>query len=229
MGEVLITKNPLQARSANRPNVPGPVVTKAQDTPDEWRKGRLVEFIRRVAAALQAHLASDPVPVVLVADAETGDTSRSSPRSAPCSPTSSRQTPRIWTRRRCTRPPTPSCGRASTADREAAVERFQACPEAATRAATRTEGGSGRPTRAASARCCSPRTRPVWGRYDEAADEVATGARFAQTGQDLLDAAAVRTLRHGGTVHVPPWGKSPRTCSWPRPCAIDLMACPERA
>ena len=62
-GRVLITKNPLQARSANRPNVPGPVVTKAQDTPDEWRKGRLVEFIRRVAAALQAHLASDPVPV----------------------------------------------------------------------------------------------------------------------------------------------------------------------
>ena len=59
-------ENPLQAGPANRPNVPGPVVTKAQvygDTPDEWRKGRLVEFIRRVAAALQAHLASDPVPV----------------------------------------------------------------------------------------------------------------------------------------------------------------------
>ena len=68
-------ENPLQAGPANRPNVPGPAVTKAQvsgDTPDEWRKGRLVEFVRRIAVALQAHLASDPVPVVLVADAETG-------------------------------------------------------------------------------------------------------------------------------------------------------------
>jgi hypothetical protein len=49
----------------------------------------------------------------------------------------------------------------------------------------------------------------VWGSYDEAADEVATGARFAETGQDLLDAAAVRTLRHGGSVHVLPRGEMP--------------------
>lgn len=44
----------------------------------------------------------------------------------------------------------------------------------------------------------------MWGRYDEDADEVAVGDGFAETGKDLLDAAAVRTPRHGGAVHVLP-------------------------
>jgi hypothetical protein len=49
----------------------------------------------------------------------------------------------------------------------------------------------------------------VWGRYDEAADEAATGRDFAETGEDLLDAVAVRTLRHGGDVHILPGEEVP--------------------
>lgn len=44
----------------------------------------------------------------------------------------------------------------------------------------------------------------VEGCYDEEADEVATGPEFAETDEDLLDAAAVQTLRHGGAVYVLP-------------------------
>lgn len=49
----------------------------------------------------------------------------------------------------------------------------------------------------------------MWGRYDEAVDEVAAGPGFAETGEDLLDAAAARTLRHGGSVHVLPREDTP--------------------
>ena len=107
--------------------------TGVGDTPDEWRKGRLVEFVRRIAVALQAHLASDPVPVVLVADAETGGHFQKLAGLGPLSPASSRPTPRLWTRRRCTRPPTPSCGRASTATGRRRSSASRPCPEAATR------------------------------------------------------------------------------------------------
>ena len=47
-------------------------VGKAQvygDSPEDWRKGRSVEFIQRIAAAPETHLATDARPVVLVADA----------------------------------------------------------------------------------------------------------------------------------------------------------------
>jgi len=42
------------------------------------------------------------------------------------------------------------------------------------------------------------------GRYDEDTDVVATGSEDTHMGGDLLDAAAVRTLRHGGAVFVLP-------------------------
>ncbi len=47
------------------------------------------------------------------------------------------------------------------------------------------------------------------GRYDEAADEIATGPEFGETGGDLLDAVAVQTLRHGGAVYVLPQEEMP--------------------
>lgn len=65
-------ENPLQASPVGRPHTAAISVTKAQvygDSPEEWRKARLLEFLRRVGAALEAHLAARPAPVVLVADA----------------------------------------------------------------------------------------------------------------------------------------------------------------
>lgn len=68
-------QNPLQAPPATRPGAGPLAISKAEvmgDSPEDWRKDRLVEYVRRVASALDDRLASDAVPVVLVADAETG-------------------------------------------------------------------------------------------------------------------------------------------------------------
>ncbi len=65
----------LQSGGYGRPNTGGKNMPKTQvygDSPEEWRKGRLVEFARRTAAALAAHLARQPVGLVIIADAEIG-------------------------------------------------------------------------------------------------------------------------------------------------------------
>jgi hypothetical protein len=65
----------LQSGGYGRPNTGGKNMPKTQvygDSPEEWRKGRLVEFVRRTAAALAANLARHPVGVVVIADAEIG-------------------------------------------------------------------------------------------------------------------------------------------------------------
>jgi hypothetical protein len=65
----------LQSHGFGRPNTGGQSMPKTQvygDSPEEWRKGRLVEFARRAGSALAAHLARDPRPVVVVADAAIG-------------------------------------------------------------------------------------------------------------------------------------------------------------
>ncbi len=66
---------PLQSGGYGRPNTGGQNMPKTQvygDTPEEWRKGRLTEYARRIAASLAAHLAGRPQDVVVIADAELG-------------------------------------------------------------------------------------------------------------------------------------------------------------
>ena len=65
----------LQSHGFGRPNTGGQSMPKTQvygDSPEEWRKGRLVEYARRTAAALAAHLARVPRRIVVLADAEIG-------------------------------------------------------------------------------------------------------------------------------------------------------------
>jgi hypothetical protein len=68
-------ENPQMAQPIGRPSVGSLDVSKAQvqgASPEDWRKERLVEYIRRIAQALRDRLASEPMPVVVAADAETG-------------------------------------------------------------------------------------------------------------------------------------------------------------
>lgn len=65
----------LQSHGFGRPNTGGHSMPKTQvygDSPEEWRKGRLVEFARRTSMALAAHLARNPQCLVVVADAAIG-------------------------------------------------------------------------------------------------------------------------------------------------------------
>jgi len=65
----------VQSHGYGRPYSGGKNMPKTQvygDSPEEWRKGRLLEYARRIAMALSAHLARDPLSIVVVADAEIG-------------------------------------------------------------------------------------------------------------------------------------------------------------
>lgn len=68
-------ENPVQASPVARPHTGSIDISNAQvygDSPAEWTKARVVEFTRRVAAAVDELSAADPVPVVLVAGSEIG-------------------------------------------------------------------------------------------------------------------------------------------------------------
>jgi hypothetical protein len=63
----------LQSGGYGRPNTGGKNMPKTQvygDSPNEWHKARLIEYVRRTAAALAAYLARQPAKVVIIADAE---------------------------------------------------------------------------------------------------------------------------------------------------------------
>ncbi|UIJ32730.1 hypothetical protein LV780_16480 [Cereibacter azotoformans] len=66
---------PVNSHGAGRPRTGGHGMPKTQvfgDSPEEWRKGRLVEYVRRSASGLAAHVAGEPADLVIVADAEIG-------------------------------------------------------------------------------------------------------------------------------------------------------------
>ncbi|GAA1430275.1 hypothetical protein GCM10009616_14390 [Microlunatus lacustris] len=68
-------ENPVQASPVARSGTGSINIGNAQvygDSPPDWRKNQLVEFARRVAAAVDGAAARSGLPVVLVADAELG-------------------------------------------------------------------------------------------------------------------------------------------------------------
>lgn len=162
-----------------------------------------MEFVRRVAAALQDRLATAPVPVVLVADAESGGHFRKLNTLGPLLAGVVEINPAAMDEGALHEAAYALVGPHFDAEREAAVERFQALSG---NGDARAIAGMEEVIRAAYQGRVDALLlaggETLWGRYDEDADEVATGREFAETGEDLFDAAAVRTLRHGGVVHV---------------------------
>ena len=206
-------ENPVQAAPAARPHTAGSSATNAQvygDSPEDWRKGRLVEYVRRIASALEDRLASDAVPVVLVADAETAGHFQKLGTLGPllagvveANPEAMRQEDLHAAAYAILQP-------RLDADRRQAVERFAALHGSGdARAATSMEEVVRAAYQGRVDMLLLAEGESIWGRYHEEADELATGEAFAETGEDLLDAAAVRTLRHGGGVYVLPAEEMP--------------------
>jgi len=199
-------ENPLQASPVARPNTGSIAIAQAQvygDSPAEWRKGRLVEFTRRVTAALPQHLAASPAPIVLVADPEIAGHIKKLGTLGPLlagvieiNPESMDDT-RLHDAAYAVMRPRLDAGRA------AAVERFEArLGGRDSRVATGIDGVVRAAYQGRIDTLLLVEHTFLWGRYDQSADEVLTGDTFEITGEDLLEAVAVQTLQHGGAVHL---------------------------
>lgn len=201
-------ENPVQASPPNRPNVGSISATNAQvygDSPEDWRKNQLVEFARRVAAALKDRLAGNPVPVVLAADAETGGHFQKLSTLGAQLAGVIEVNPEAMDEKALHEAAYAVMRPHLDAGRREAVERFAALLGSGdARAATGIEQVVRAAYQGRIETLLLAEGKTMWGRYHEAADEVATGSEFAETGEDLLDAAAVQALRQGGSIHVLP-------------------------
>lgn len=206
-------ENPVQAAPVARPHTGSIAIANAQvygDSPEDWRKGRLVEYVRRIASALQDRLASDAVPVVLVADAETGGHFRKLGTLGPLLAGVVETNPDALDEGALHEAAYALVRPRFDAERGAAGERLAALlGRGDERAATGMEEVVRAAYQGRVDTLLLAEGESLWGRYDEGVDEVATGQEFAETGEDLLDAVAVRTLRHGGTVYVLPEEEMP--------------------
>jgi len=191
-------QNPLQASPVARPNTGSISISQAQvygDSPAEWRKGRLVEFARRVAAALQQHVAANPTPIVLVADAKIGGHIKQLGTLGPLLAGVVETNPEAMDDRELHDAAYAVMRPRLDAARTAAVERFA------------TLRGN-RDARAVTG-IDDVMTAAHQGRIDTlllVEDETVGGrvAEFTATADDVLEAVAVQTLQHGGAVHLLP-------------------------
>lgn len=199
-------ENPVQAAPVARPHTGSVNIGNAQvygDSPEEWRKGRLVEYVRRIASSLQDRLASDAPPVVLVADAEAGGHFQKLSALGPLLAGVVETNPEAMDVQALHEAAYALVQPRFDASRRQAVERFAALLGSGDgRAATGMEEVVRAAYQGRIDTLLLAEGETAWGCYDEEADEVAMGGVFAETGQDLLDAAAVQTLRRGGNAYV---------------------------
>lgn len=199
-------ENPVQAAPVARPHTASISISNAQvygDSPDDWRKGRLVEYVRRVASALRDRFASDAVPVVLVADAETGGHFQKLSLLGPLLAGVVETNPEAMRQEDLHEAAYAVMQPRLDADRRQAVERFAALHGSGdVRAATSIEDVVRAAYQGRIDTLLLAEGESVWGCYHEEADDLAMGEAFAETGEDLLDAVAAQTIRQGGAVYV---------------------------
>jgi hypothetical protein len=198
----------LQASPVGRPHTASTDVTKAQvhgDSPEDWRKARTVEFVRRIAAALESHLAADRVPVVLAADAEIAGHFQKLTALGPLLAGAVEVNPEALDGRALHAAAYAVVRPRFDEDRKRAVERLAALLGSGD---SRGTTGAEDVVRAAFAGRVDTLLLAegvgLRGRFDAAAGKVTVCEEFAVTGEDLLDAAAVQTLGRGGSVYILP-------------------------
>jgi len=199
-------ENVSHASPSSRPHTGSIGVASAQvygDTPAERNKDRLVNYVRRVAAALEQRLAGTEVPVVLAADAEIGGHFKKfttmGPRLAGVIDVNPASLDSIQLHAAAYAIMQPRLNQT----RNDAVERFEALHASHdVRAVIALEDVVRAAHQGRVETLLITEAQKAWGRYDEAADAVLSDDAYAATGDDHLETAAVRTLQQGGTVHV---------------------------
>lgn len=207
-------ENPVQASPPARPNVGAANISNAQvygDSPPDFRKARLLEFVAEVAKAVESRLSANPRPLVLVADAEIGGHFRQAgdlghllagvvefnPHSLYPSALHDLAYPAV--KERLDR------GRV-----EALATAAELLGRGDNTAASRLADIVRASRQGRTGTLLLPDGEPVWGRYDSANDSFETGPAYESTGEDLLGTAAMDTLQNGGKVHIVSAGELPQ-------------------
>lgn len=199
-------ENPVQASPPARPNVGTANIPNAQvygDSPPDFRKARLQEFVADVAKATGNVLSATPRPLVLVADAEVGGHFQQVSSLGPLlagvveinanavdtSDLHSLAYPKVQKRL--------DSGRMDALNRASEhLGREDSTATSHIREIVRASHQGRIST------LLLHDGEPVWGHYESETDAFQTGSNFESSGEDLLGIAAMKTLEHGGEVHV---------------------------
>jgi len=204
-------ENPVNASPANRPAVSGSGAGQARsqvhgDSPEEWSKTQLNSYLRRIASAVDAHLAVHGTRMVLVADpALAGNLPRPGAVDRLLVGTVT-STPAAMTVEEIHAAAYAIMMPHLDADRQAVLERFAALQGSgdvrglSVPADIVVAAHDGRVEALLLAEGVD-----LQGRYDAEARKVVVGQ-----GGDLPDLAAAQTLRHGGAAYVLPREEMPR-------------------
>ncbi len=199
-------ENPLQASPPARPNVGAANIPNAQvygDSPPDFKKARLLEYVADVAKAVESRLAADPQPLVLVADAEVGGHFQQAshlgqllagvveinPHALAASALHGLAYPQVQERL--------DSGRV-----EALASAAELLGRGDHTATSRLEDIVRASHQGRIGTLLLHDGEPVWGHYDSEADALETGPEYESEGEDLLGIAAMNTLQNGGDVHV---------------------------
>lgn len=201
------------AGSAGRPHTGTAGLGKAQvhgDSPEDWRKGRLVEYTKRIALALKERLAANPLPLVLVADAETGGHLRKQEPIAGLVAGMVEINPDVMGDDELHEAAYGVVQPQLDRMRQEAVARFSALKGSGDRrAASVLQDVAAAAWQGQVDTLLLAEGRSVWREFDAAHGRLSEDETAQGKGQDLLDRLTVHTLRQGGSVFVLPAAAMP--------------------
>lgn len=199
-------ENPVQAAPVARPSTGTVDIGNAQvygDSPPEWQKAQLVKFTQRLAAGVESAVGASGVPVVLVADVEVGGHFRKASTLADQLVGTVETNPAALDESELHSAAYSLVEPVLDQGRRDAAERFTALLGQCDRRAAVDLGDVVRGAhRGQVDALLLDAAGAAWGHYDAMSDELVLDDSSAAGGQDLLETAAVHTLRNGGTVHV---------------------------
>jgi release factor family 3 len=182
------------------------------DAPEELRKSELIELLHRIAAKLEPHIAANPIPLILAAHPEIHGHFREIASWRELQPEGITTNPEAMRPEELHRRAYGMIAEKGEAARAEALERLNALlGSGSSKATTRPE------EIVKSARYSRVDTlflggdEHLWGIFDEAQDQVMAHGSPVPGDIDLLDYAAVMTLRQGGQVTLVGRAELPRS------------------
>lgn len=198
-------ENPVQAPPVARPNTGTISIGNAQvygDSPPEWRKAQLVKFMQQLASEVDSVVTGDRAPVVLVADAEVGDHFRQAGTLGARLVGTVESNPGALDEKELHAATYPLVEPLLDQERRDAADRLSALlGQGDSRGAVDLGDVVRGAYRGQVDVLLLDEADAVWGHYDPVGDELVLDDSSADGGRDLLEAAAVHTLRNGGAVH----------------------------